>query len=74
MHLGGFDKGSLKELWLSTHMMNMRLLGKYSYIQKMYKACQTCPFYDDNIERAKDLVRPRRRARSLKPPRTSYEN
>ena len=56
MHLGDFDKWSLKELWLSLHMMNVRLLGKYGQIQKMYKACQTCPYYDKNIKRMQDVV------------------
>ena len=61
MHLGDFDKGSLKQLWLSTHMMNMRLLGKYGQIQKMFKACQTCPYYDENIKRAQDVSRVRKK-------------
>jgi len=49
-------EGSLKKLWSSGHMMNMRLLGKHGHIQKMYKACQTCPYYDENIQRSKDLA------------------
>ena len=39
-------KNLLKQLWLSTPMMNMRLLGKYGRIQKM---CQICPCYEENI-------------------------
>jgi MoaA/NifB/PqqE/SkfB family radical SAM enzyme len=61
MRLGDFDKESLKQIWLSKHMMNMRLLGKYGHIQKMFKACQTCPFYDENIQRSQDLVGPERK-------------
>jgi len=56
MRLGDFKKWSLKELWLSSKMMNMRLLGKYGQIQKMFKACQTCPYYDKNIERTKAVA------------------
>ncbi|MDP2653379.1 MAG: radical SAM protein [Candidatus Omnitrophota bacterium] len=52
MNLGELDRRSLKDIWLSPRMMNMRLLGKYGHIQKMYKACATCPFYDQNIRRA----------------------
>ena len=59
--LGDFDKWSLKQLWLSTHMMNMRLLGKYGHIQKMYKACQTCPFYDENIQALTAVSRVRKK-------------
>lgn len=56
MPMGDFDKLSLKGLWSSPHMMNMRLLGKYGHIQKMYKACQTCPYYERNIQRAQALA------------------
>ena len=56
MQLGDLKQESLKQIWLSPRMMNMRLLGKYGHIQKMFKACQTCPFYDQNIRRSKDLV------------------
>ena len=56
MRLGSFDRQSLKQLWLSKHLMNMRLLGKYGHIQKVNKACQTCPFYDENVERAQSLA------------------
>jgi hypothetical protein len=56
MRLGSLDRRSLKELWLSPHMMNMRLLGKYGHIQKMFRACQTCPFYEQNVGRAQALV------------------
>ena len=56
MRLGNLDKGSLKQIWLSKHMMNVRLLGKYGHVQKMFKACQTCPSYDNNIKRAKALA------------------
>jgi hypothetical protein len=56
MHLGDFGKMSFKQLWLSGHMMNMRLLGKYGQIQKMFKACQTCPDYDENIRRSQTLA------------------
>jgi MoaA/NifB/PqqE/SkfB family radical SAM enzyme len=52
MMLDDSNKLSLKELWYSQKMMNMRLLGKYGHIQKMYKVCQTCPFYSNNIERS----------------------
>jgi MoaA/NifB/PqqE/SkfB family radical SAM enzyme len=55
MRLGDFDRWSLKQLWLSPKMMNMRLLGKYGQIQKMYKACQTCPFYDKNVSWTKAM-------------------
>lgn len=56
MRLGDVDKMSLKQIWLSKDMMNMRLLGKYGYIQKMFKACQTCFFYDKNMQWEQDLV------------------
>jgi MoaA/NifB/PqqE/SkfB family radical SAM enzyme len=56
MNLGDFDQWSLKQLWFSKRMMDMRLLGKYGHIQKMYKACQTCPDYDDNIRRSHTLA------------------
>jgi|CXWL01.1.fsa_nt_gi MoaA/NifB/PqqE/SkfB family radical SAM enzyme len=56
MHLGTPEKWSLKQIWLSTHMMNVRLMGKYGQIQKIYEACQTCPFYDKNIKRMQDAV------------------
>ncbi|MBF0504773.1 MAG: radical SAM protein [Candidatus Omnitrophica bacterium] len=52
-YLGDFDQWSLKKLWLSKRMMNMRLLGKYGHIQKMYKVCGACPFYDENVKLAK---------------------
>ena len=38
-------------------MMNMRLLGKYGQIQKIFKVCQTCLFYDENINRGQALAR-----------------
>jgi MoaA/NifB/PqqE/SkfB family radical SAM enzyme len=56
MNIGNLEKGSLKELWLSKHMMNMRLLGKYGRILKMFKACQTCTYYDDNVQRLQALA------------------
>lgn len=56
MHLGD-DSGSFKDLWLSSHMMNVRLLGKYGQIQKKYKACQTCPYYKKNIKRMSDVAK-----------------
>jgi len=59
MRLGN-DKMSLKQLWLSGSMMNMRLLGKYGEIQKIFKACQKCPAYDDNIKRSRLLARSHR--------------
>ena len=54
MHLGDLDRLSFKELWLSPHMMNVRLLGKHGIIQKTHKACQTCPFYGKNVKRMND--------------------
>lgn len=55
IHLGDLDKGSLKELWFSPHMMNVRLLGKYGHIPKTYKECQTCLFYKKNMKRIGDV-------------------
>ena len=55
MNLGDFDQWSLKQIWFSPKMMNMRLLGKYGQIQKMNKACGTCPFYDRNIRWAQAM-------------------
>jgi MoaA/NifB/PqqE/SkfB family radical SAM enzyme len=52
MPFGDFDKISFKEFWLSPRLMNLRLLGKYGRIQKMFKACQTCSDYDKNIRRS----------------------
>ena len=57
MPLGDFDKMSFKQFWLSTPMMNMRLLGKYGQIQKIFKVCQTCPCYEENINRWQALAR-----------------
>ncbi|MBF0504772.1 MAG: radical SAM protein [Candidatus Omnitrophica bacterium] len=59
MPLGVFDKVTLKKLWSSKRMMDIRLLGKYGHVQKMYKACQACPFYDENIQRSQDAARER---------------
>lgn len=56
MPLGDFDQMSLKGIWSSSHMMNMRLLGKYGQIQKMYQACQTCIYYVENTQREADLA------------------
>lgn len=56
MHLGDFDKMSFKEMWLSTHMMNVRMMGKHGIIQKRNKPCQTCPFYGKNIKRMQDAL------------------
>lgn len=56
MPLGDFDKSSFKQFWLSTRMMNMRLLGKYGHIQNMFKACQNCSDYDKNIWRSQALA------------------
>ncbi len=56
MNFGDFDKWPLKQFWFSPQMMNMRLLGKYGQIQKIYKTCQTCPYYDKNIKRMQDVV------------------
>ena len=53
--LGDLDQWSLKQIWFSPKMMNMRLLGKYGQIQKMHKACGTCPFYDRNIQWAQAM-------------------
>ena len=55
MHLGDFEKMSLKEFWFSQHIMNVRMLGKHGQLQKRYKACQTCPFYDVNVKRMQDV-------------------
>ena len=60
MRMGNFNKSSLKQIWLSTNMMNIRLLGRYGRIQKMFKGCLTCPFYNENIRRSRALVRKRR--------------
>lgn len=53
---GGFDKCSFKKFWFSPQLMKMRLLGKYGYIQKMYKACQTCQHYEKNMKRIQNIV------------------
>lgn len=55
MGLGALSKDSLKNIWLSPKTMKMRLLGKYGRIQKMYKACQSCSFYDDNVQRENEM-------------------
>ncbi len=55
MPLGDFAKSSLKQIWLSSTMMDMRLMGKQGDIQKKFKACQTCSYYDENMYRAKAL-------------------
>jgi len=55
---GDIAARSLKELWSSGHMMNMRLLGKYGYIQKKFSSCRHCPFYDENVQRSRDLASP----------------
>ena len=65
MPFGDLDQWSLKQFWLSPQMMNMRLLGKYGRIQKMYKACQTCPSYDENIRRVQTLVGQEKMSRPL---------
>ncbi|MDE2221569.1 MAG: radical SAM protein [Candidatus Omnitrophica bacterium] len=52
MPFGDFDKGHFKRFWLSQRLMNLRLMGKYGQLQKMFKACKTCPDYEENIERA----------------------
>lgn len=57
MRTSDFDKWGFKEFWLSPQMMEIRLLGKHGHIQKMFKACQTCPFYDKNMQRALTLSR-----------------
>lgn len=49
MSHGDLNKESFKNIWLSPHMMKLRLLGKYGYIQKKNKVCQVCPFYEENI-------------------------
>lgn len=49
---GDLNKWSLKQYWFSSHMDKIRLLGKYGHTQKKYKACQKCPSYDENIQRA----------------------
>lgn len=56
MKLGSLTESSLKEIWSSQHMMNMRLLGRFGQIQKMFTACQTCPYYVRNIEREKHMM------------------
>lgn len=55
MHSVDFNKSGFKQFWLSSRMKYLRLLGKRGYIQKMFKACQTCPWYDKNMERSKAL-------------------
>lgn len=55
MHGCDIKKRSFKQVWLSRHMMNMRLLGKYGHIQKIFKECQTCSYYDKNIQYFQDL-------------------
>lgn len=56
MHLGEAEPWSFKKLWLSSHMMNVRLLGKHGQTQKRYAACQTCPDYERNIRRKDDTA------------------
>lgn len=56
MPVGDFDKMTVKSLWSSKRMMNVRLLGKYGQIQNMFQACQTCPFYEDNLRCLKALA------------------
>jgi len=56
MHGGKIDRRSLKQFWLSKHMMNKRLLGKHGYFQKKFKACEDCVFYDKNIQRLQDAA------------------
>jgi radical SAM protein with 4Fe4S-binding SPASM domain len=48
-------KRSFKQVWLSRHMMNMRLMEKYGYIQKVFKECQACSYYYKNIQRLQAL-------------------
>jgi MoaA/NifB/PqqE/SkfB family radical SAM enzyme len=48
MSLDDLDKASFKQFWFSPRMMKMRLLGKHGRIQEISKACQTCPFYDED--------------------------
>lgn len=60
MSHGDLDKESFKNIWLSPHMMKLRLLGKYGHIQKNYNACQTCLDYYDNMQRLHALARSRR--------------
>ena len=64
MRKGDLDKRSFKDFWLSPHMKEMRLLGKYGHIQKMYKVCQICPFHRENKNRTRSLVKARNMARS----------
>lgn len=52
---GDIHKQSLKDIWLSKQAMAMRLLGKYGYLQKKFKECRLCPFYEENIQRSKRL-------------------
>ena len=47
---GNFNKRSFKQVWLSSKMMNRRLLEKYGHIKKMFKECQTCFYYDKNMQ------------------------
>jgi pyruvate-formate lyase-activating enzyme len=62
MRCGDLGKRSVKQFWSSTHMMNRRVLGKYGRVLKAFKACQTCPSYDDNIQYLKDLAKAGRKA------------
>lgn len=55
MPLGNISNISFKGLWLSKHMMNVRLLGKHSQVQKMFSACQKCTYYGENINRIKSM-------------------
>ncbi len=57
MRSSDFDQSGFKEFWLSEQMNELRSLGKYGHVQKMFKACLTCPFYERNINRALALGR-----------------
>lgn len=64
MGLGALSKDTLKDIWHSPRAMKMRLLGKYGHIQKMYSACQTCSFYDQNIQRQEAMEHARQRQKA----------
>lgn len=65
MYLDGFDKRPFRELWRSSHMMNVRLLGKYGQIQKIYKVCETCVDYKRNIKWIQDTIKLRKNDKAV---------
>ena len=48
---GNLDQSTFKQFWYSPQMNKIRLMGKKGDTQKVFKACQTCPCYSDNIQR-----------------------